>query len=33
VLCVIEWIRRREPPPEPEPPLPIPSEVPADVSA
>jgi len=33
VLCVIEWIRRREPPPEPEPPLPIPSKVPADVSA
>jgi hypothetical protein len=33
VLCVIEWIRRREPPPEPEPPLPISSEVPADVSA
>ena len=33
VLCMIEWIRRREPPPEPEPPVPIPREVPADVSA
>ena len=27
VLCVIEWIRRREPPPEPEPLMPIPGEV------
>ena len=27
VLCVIEWIRRREPPPEPESQLPIPGEV------
>jgi len=33
VLCVIEWIRRREPPPEPKPLLPIPGEVRAHLPA
>ncbi len=31
VLCVIDWIRRREPSPEPEPPLPLADEVPEHV--
>ena len=31
VLCVIDWIRRREPAAEPEPPLPIADEVPEHV--
>jgi hypothetical protein len=31
VLCVIDWIRRREPAAEPEPPLPIADEVPEPV--